>query len=377
MDAFVRNYFGDDSDRGVLVDTLFDHARLLKEPKKTRAKIARLTEAFYQIREIEEVEPGLITKNSEMKNLIERVKMIARCDSHRSMLIIGGTGTGKEVFAKLFADNSPRKKFLPININDIPEELFDSELFGHKKGAFTGAVSDKQGLIEAMDGGVLFLDEIGDLAYHLQTKLLRAIREQQIRRLGETEFRSINVIFIFATNVNVFEKAKQGKFRADLLNRMDETLFLPAITHRKDDIQILWQHFLATFGRNFVPCIKGFSKGVSALLEGYSWPGNVEEIRRVAKSVLLDLELENRDATLPRYAIRESDVLKYIGPKKEVINQIKKVLALNYQEAVLNFKKNLLFQAQKEGRGDGLTPYRYLEMKRSTYYDECRKCRVV
>lgn len=217
--------------------------------------------------------------------MLEVYKLIARVSSGRSTVLLEGeSGTGKELVARAIHANSPRRDqpFVPVHCAAIPDTLLESELFGHEKGAFTGAVAARQGLFEAADRGTLFLDEIGDIGPALQVKLLRAIQEQEVRRVGSTAPVKVDVRIIAATNRDLAQMVKEGKFRDDLFYRLNVVrIVLPPLRERREDIPMLAHHFLQKVSvANDLP-VRGFVPETMALLERYHWPGNVRELENV------------------------------------------------------------------------------------------------
>ncbi|TAL26480.1 MAG: sigma-54-dependent Fis family transcriptional regulator, partial [Nitrospirae bacterium] len=228
---------------------------------------------------------NIITKNALMLNILETVKKVAAPDS--PVLIYGESGVGKELIARAIHDASDRaeKPFIPINCGAIPENIIESELFGHEKGSFTGAYTKKSGLLEIADSGTLFLDEIGDLPMQLQIKLLRVIETQSFFRVGGTREIKVDVKFVFATNKDIKAEAEKGGFRPDLYYRISAlTVHIPPLRERKDDIPLLIAHFIES---NPPFKHKKFSKDALDALSEYSWPGNVRELQNVLHRTLL------------------------------------------------------------------------------------------
>jgi two-component system, NtrC family, response regulator PilR len=212
-------------------------------------------------------------------DLIQRVSQTAT-----NVLITGESGTGKELIAKAIHYNGPLKDkaFVTINCGAIPENLMESEMFGHKKGSFTGAISDKMGLFEVADGGTLFLDEVGELPLNIQVKLLRAIQERVIRMVGGTEDLKIEVRIIAATNRNLEEFVKAGGFREDLYYRLNVIhINSPSLRERRDDIPLLAKHFLDKYSSKLVKGVKSISAEAMEMLKKYDYPGNVRELENI------------------------------------------------------------------------------------------------
>ncbi|MGE0416089.1 MAG: sigma 54-interacting transcriptional regulator [Acetobacteraceae bacterium] len=225
---------------------------------------------------------GLIAQSPAMKSVLELVGKVA--DSHVTVLVLGETGTGKEVISRLLHATSGRrdKPFIAQNCAAMPADLLESELFGHRKGAFTGAIADKQGLFAAADGGVLFLDEIGDLPLGLQSKLLRVLQDGEVRPLGATTGQRHDVRVIAATNVDLKSRVADGRFREDLFYRISVfPIVLPPLRQRPDDIAALAEHFLAEFRQHRgTPTIR-ITPEAQTLLRQYPFPGNVRELRNI------------------------------------------------------------------------------------------------
>lgn len=215
----------------------------------------------------------------EIYNLIARV-----ADTSATVLLIGESGTGKEVLARTIHQQGARAStpFVPINCAAIPSELLESELFGHEKGAFTGAVQTKVGKFELANGGTLFLDEVGSLRLDLQAKLLRALQEREIERVGGTRTIKIDVRIIAATNRDLKRMMEEGTFREDLYYRLNVVpIVVPPLRHCKEDIPALVDHFLNKYNREFNRKVRGFSAGAMAALFEYDWPGNVRELENI------------------------------------------------------------------------------------------------
>ncbi|WP_234283644.1 MULTISPECIES: two-component system response regulator GlrR [unclassified Halomonas] len=227
---------------------------------------------------------SIITRSPEMERVLEQARMVASSDV--SVLITGPSGSGKELLARAIHDASPRANhpFVAINCGALPEQLLESELFGHAKGAFTGAVSDHKGLFQAAEGGTLFLDEIGDMPLPLQVKLLRALQERQIRPLGSTQSIPVNVRILSATHRDLSQAMHQGEFREDFFYRLNVVnLKLPALKDRAEDVPLLARHLVAQAAERHKPFVKGFSPEALNLLATSAWPGNVRQLVNVVE----------------------------------------------------------------------------------------------
>ncbi|HKQ63888.1 MAG TPA: sigma-54 dependent transcriptional regulator [Methylomirabilota bacterium] len=241
---------------------------------------------------------GLLTQSARMHEILRIIDRVAPTDS--AVLILGESGTGKELVARAIHENSPRgpRAFVPIHCGALPREVFESELFGHEKGAFTGAVGTKPGLVELADGGTLFLDEIGEMEPDSQVKLLRAIETGTFFRVGATRPRRVDVRLVAATNRDLAEAMKRGEFRQDLYYRINTiTVSLPPLRERPDDVALLARHFVeanAKYG------VKRLTAGTMTALEAYSWPGNVRELlHAVERAVILSKGDEIFPSDLP------------------------------------------------------------------------------
>lgn len=250
-----------------------DHKNLQKENRQLRQELT-MKYGFTQI----------IGESDGIKNCLSLVERVA--DSDSTILVTGESGTGKELIAKAIHYNSPRAKgpFIAINCGAIPSELLESELFGHVKGAFTGAVSNRAGRFELADDGTLFLDEIGDLDPSLQVKILRALQEKSFEPVGSTKTMSVNVRVITATNVDLDKAVAEGRFREDLYYRLNVIpIHIPALRERKTDVPLLLNHFLEKFNKNKSKKITGFSQESLVSLMNYSWPGNIRELENLVE----------------------------------------------------------------------------------------------
>ncbi len=225
---------------------------------------------------------NLVGNSEAMHKIYSLVKRVS--DSPTNVLITGESGTGKEMVAKAIHYNGPLKDkaFVTINCGAIPENLMESEMFGHKKGSFTGAIADKPGLFEVADGGSLFLDEVGELPLSIQVKLLRAIQERVIRRVGATEDSHVDVRIIAATNRNLEDMVSTGAFRQDLFYRLNViNIRTPSLRERREDITLLANHFLAKYNSRLVKTISAISREAMDLLKKYDYPGNVRELENI------------------------------------------------------------------------------------------------
>ncbi len=252
----------------LVVQRSLDHCRLVRENARFRE----------ELKGKDEWSP-LVGSSPAM---LEVYKLVARVSESRSTVLLQGeSGTGKELIARAIHSNGPRrdKPFIPVNCGALPDTLLESEMFGYEKGAFTGAVGTKAGLFEAANGGTLFLDEIGELGPALQVKLLRVMQDQEVRRVGGTGSLKVDVRIIAATNRDLEQFVKEGKFRDDLYYRLNVVrITLPSLADRKEDIPMLAHHFLHKCAAGSPGVVRGLLPETMALLTQYRWPGNVREL---------------------------------------------------------------------------------------------------
>ncbi|MCK5888688.1 MAG: sigma 54-interacting transcriptional regulator [Methylococcales bacterium] len=227
---------------------------------------------------------NILTRSQLMENLLGQVHRLSQGDA--SLFIHGQSGTGKELIAQAIHKASPRSKgpFIAVNCSAIPEDLLESELFGHRKGAFSGAFENRQGLFQSADNGTLFLDEIGDMSAGFQVKLLRALQERQVRPVGSNVNIKVNVRIVSASHHDLEKMADEGQFRMDLFYRMNvATLTLPTLAERREDISLLANHFITHSDGTYTYIAKGFSNQALELLVAYDWPGNVRQLKNVVE----------------------------------------------------------------------------------------------
>jgi two-component system, NtrC family, response regulator AtoC len=273
---------------------------LMKDEEAVRklvTKVQKLSKNVNLRKEVENLRDQIIDRNKykavvgESKVVLKVLKMIQKVEKNDILVLITGeSGTGKEVIANTIHYNSPRKRrsFVPVNMAAIPADLIESELFGHEKGAFTGATTRRIGKFEEANGGTIFLDEIGEMELGLQTKLLRVLQESTITRIGSNKEISLDVRVLAATNKNLGKRVKEGLFREDLYYRLQGFLIhLPPLHERENDVIILAKHFLADFcSRNKIP-LKSFERDAIESLIAHPWPGNVRELRSVVERAVL------------------------------------------------------------------------------------------
>lgn len=257
--------------------------------RESRTEVRSLKRQVAALESSEDDGFEIIGESNAMQEIFTTIEKLR--DTDANILILGENGTGKDLVARALYHHSPRsgQVFVGIDLGSIPEQLFESELFGYEKGAFTDARRDKPGRMEVATGGTLFLDEIGNLSLPMQAKLLTAIEKQQITRLGATRPISIDVRLISATNINIHEMVGKGTFRQDLLYRINTIeLHIPPLRERGNDIQLLADYFLARYARKYKKDIKGLSRDARSKLQNYNWPGNVRELQHaIERAVIL------------------------------------------------------------------------------------------
>jgi len=284
-------------------------------------------------------ERSLVGEGARMKEVYQFLKRVAPTDS--TVLIEGESGTGKELAARALHRNSPRagKPFVAINCSAIPETLLESDLFGHERGAFTGAASLKRGRLEVADGGVVFLDEIGELALSLQVKLLRVLQEREFERVGGTHPIKVDIRLIAATNSNLEQAMREGRFRQDLYYRLAVlTITMPTLCERKDDIPMLVRHFVQKHAKRCKVKARPVSREALACLVNYDWPGNVRELENAIERALV---MGTSDMILPEDL---PETLLERTPPPEIIEA-------KYHVKLKEWKKQLILDAVEQTQG--------------------------
>jgi two-component system response regulator PilR (NtrC family) len=324
------------------IKRLLEHRALSLENSLLRQEINR-TYDFDQI----------IGQSQSMKNIFKIIRRVS--SSEGTVLITGKSGTGKELVARAIHYNSNRKqkRFMPINCGAIVETLFESELFGHKKGSFTGAASDKEGLFKAADGGSVFLDEVSEIPLHLQVKLLRAIEQKEVIPVGYTDPVSIDLRIIAATNRDLRREVESGKFREDLFYRLNVVeIDLPSLTERREDVPLLCQHFLEVYRKSMGRLIQGFTNEAMNAMMQYQWRGEVRELENVVERAVIFCDKEYIGLEhLPEYFRQVSTHGGMITPGgQQTLRDAVKAFERTYIEQVLvNHERNKEATAQALG----------------------------
>ena len=302
---------------------------------------------------------NIVTRSGAMLHLLEQVKLLG--PTHVNVLISGASGTGKELLAQAIHQHSQVSNgpFVAINCGAVPGELLESELFGHKKGAFTGAVKDHQGLFQQAQGGTLFLDEIGDMPLNLQVKLLRVLQEKTIRPVGFQEEISIDVRIVSATHKNLPEAIKNQQFREDLYYRLNViNLKLPPLCERREDISLLAQYFSASIAKRMNQNEKHFANDAMHALVRYDWPGNIRQLQNVVEQVV---------ALTPGEVISAHLVLAALDSNE------KSVEPLSLNDAKKEFERDYVINTLKMAGGNVAEGAKLAKRNRSDFYKLIKK----
>jgi two-component system response regulator PilR (NtrC family) len=301
-----------------------------------------------KLQELSATFPEIIGKSREMLKIFDMIRRVAPTPAN--VLIYGESGTGKELVAQAIHDHSTvaSHSFVPITCSAIPEDLMESELFGHVKGSFTGAISDKSGLFNEADNGTAFLDEIGELTPIIQTKLLRVLQEREIKPVGGTRTKSINVRIIAATNKILEDEIRAGRFREDLFYRLAVVpLRVPALRERKDDVPLLVKHFLNKYSRRLGKEIQEMSSYAMQVLMNYNFPGNVRELENIIER---GVALESSNIILPESLSfagsnkqpHQEPILVSSNPLMQAAESEEELYDLGIERVIANLEKRLI-----------------------------------
>ena len=312
---------------------------------------------------------NLIGGSEGIQKVCSLIEKVAETDS--TILILGESGTGKELVARTIHYNSPRKNkpLIPINCGAIPETLLESELFGHEKGAFTGASATRIGRFELADGGTIFLDEIGDMSPTLQVKLLRVLQQREFERVGGVRTIKVDVRIIAATNIDLEHAVNEGKFREDLYYRLNVIpVVVPPLRERIDDIPLLMDHFLNHFNKFKKRDIKGFSPAAMEILMSYPWPGNIRELENlVERLVILKGEGTICPDDLP------DKFVSHKFSKEGALHITLPATGVNLKDVVEEFENNLILQALQKAQGVKNKAAQLLSLNRTTLVEKLKK----
>ncbi len=312
---------------------------------------------------------AIIGRSEKMESVFRLLERVAPARS--TVLITGESGTGKELIAKSIHESSPRADmpFVVVNCSNIPSELLESELFGHTRGAFTGAVEAKKGLFEAADGGSIFLDEIGDLRFETQVRLLRVIQEREFTPVGETSPTKVDARIIAATNVELKEAVKNGTFREDLYYRLSVIpVELPALRTRPEDILPLAQHFIRKYSKeNGRVVSENLSPEVLSLLENYYYPGNVRELENIIERAVVIAPTDEITVECLRPEVRNSQTaFGMIRDGEGVSGEIDLARGVNFFDAVRRFENDLIRRALDQTGGHQVRAAKLLGLNPTT-----------
>lgn len=311
----------------------------------------------------------IIGESEAMRRVFDLIRKVSATNTN--VLITGRSGTGKELVARAVHANSGRanKRFIPVNCGAIPENLFESELFGYRKGAFSGAVNNHDGIFKEAGGGTVFLDEIGEIPEHIQVKLLRAIQEKEIQPLGSSSAVKIDVRIVAATNRNLEEEVEKGNFREDLFYRLNIIeIRLPELSERKEDIPLLARHFMNKYNREFHRQIKGIdSEAIKALMQ-YEWKGQVRELENVIERAVI---LCDNDY------IRKSDLPVGLQQKHHTSADNGDIFETeNLEESLAEFEKRQITHMLSMLNGNRAEAARRLGIDPSTLYRKMEKYQI-
>ena len=335
--------------------------------RKRRKEEERQTLRHAMVRSVKR--EGFIGRSEVMENVFRLVDRVATARS--TVLITGESGTGKELVAKAIHEASPRSQcpFVVVNCSNIPSELLESELFGHTKGAFTGAIAAKKGLFEVADTGSIFLDEIGDLRPETQVRLLRVIQEKEFTPVGDTAPVKVDVRIIAATNVDLKEAVRNGQFREDLYYRLSVVpLELPPLRSRREDILPLTQHFIRKYAEeNGRPISESVRPEVLALLENYNYPGNVREHENIIERAYVIAPTDEITVECLRPEVRDPELAtKMIAASEGVSNDIDLARGVNFYDEVKKFEVDLIHRALQQTGGHQSRAARLLGLNATT-----------
>jgi DNA-binding NtrC family response regulator len=342
-----------------IVDKALSHKKLISENSDLKSKLL----SKYQFNNI-------IGKSKPIQNVLDMIEKVADTDS--TILISGESGTGKELIAKAIHYNSSRnnKAFIPINCGAIPSELLESELFGHVKGAFTGAINNRQGRFELANKGTLFLDEIGDLSPNLQVKLLRVLQEKKFEPVGSAKTIESDVRIVAATNVDLSRAVKEGNFREDLFYRLNVIpMNIPSLRDRYDDIPILLEHFIQKFNTHKGIHITGIHPMALDKLMAYSWPGNIRELENFVERVsILRKEGIIEVSDIPHY-FEDNQAQQLIGHMNIDIPES----GMDFNTAIAAYENQLIVNALNKTGWNRNQAALLLRLNRTTLVEKIKK----
>ena len=329
------------------VRNIVDHARKTKENIRLKERLAK----DFDVSQI-------VGRSPQIEEILEVVRRVASTPA--SVLICGQSGTGKEMIAKAlhYLGDRASQPFVIVNCAAIPDTLLESELFGHKKGAFTDAVADKKGQFEEADGGTIFLDEIGDMSLSIQSKMLRVLQEREFNRIGETKPRRVNVRVLAATNKDLAEAIRKGEFREDLYFRINViNIRIPSLRERREDIPLLAEHFIRQYNYSIGKKITAITDEALAILADYHWPGNIRELENLIERAVI---FSNTDV-IEAGTIRDN-LLQWQRPAGDLEGFLEQ--HGNYKDAVEAFEQELIKRAFDRSRGHFSNAAKQLRLSR-------------
>ena len=338
----------------ITVESAVKRKKLLEENRHLKRKL----ENNYKFGQV-------IGKSDKMQLIFSMIDRIAQ--SKATVLLSGESGVGKEVFAKLIHERSKRKdkNFVVINCGAIPENLIESELFGHEKGAFTGANQVKIGKFEQADQGTVFLDEVGELPLSMQVKFLRVLQEREFQRVGSLESIKTDIRIIAATNKNLMEEVKNGNFREDIYYRLNVINFeIPPLRERKEDIPLLAEHFLESFTKEYNKDLKIIDIEALSILVNYPWLGNVRELKNTIERAVVVAEKNEETLTknhIPKEILGEDNNMQYTANEKMTLKEFEKIFITN---------------TLKQTNGNKTKTAEILGVKRQTLYNKIKEYEI-
>ncbi len=345
-----------------------DADRLLITLRNALEKRSWLQEKENLLAQLDEAFP-IVGVSPQLQHILESVQTIAR--SPAKVLILGESGTGKELIARALHRYSPRhaKPFVRVNCAAIPGELLESELFGYRRGSFTGASQDHKGKFLAADGGTLFLDEIGDLELRLQGKLLTVLQEGEVEIIGGNRPRRVDVRVIAATNRDLWKMVEENQFREDLYHRLNVVqLYIPPLRERKSDIPVLARYFLIRFAKMYNKKLVDFTTEALFLLRDYDWPGNIRELKNTVEKIVVFAQNET---------VRPADVYQALNNEWEAAGEKEPENLLPLRDAMENFEKKHIKKVLEVSNWKIGEASNFLGINRATLFKKMRKLKIV
>jgi PAS domain S-box-containing protein len=342
-----------------------DVMKLMDELRKRTTMIENLSDKFGQVTTCKYTFADILGNNAELKKCIQLADRAAQ--SNTTVLLLGESGTGKELFAHAIHHASSRreKPFIKINCAAIPENLLESEFFGYAKGAFTGAVKSRIGKFELANGGTLFLDEIGDMNLNLQGKLLRVLQEMEFERVGGNQTIHVDVRVIAATNRNLRDLIRMGKFREDLYYRLNVVeITIPPLRVRKEDLPILVNHLIVKLNRKLGKKVKGLSQDAEEVLYSYEWPGNIRELENVVERVMVTVDEE---------ILTKKNFIQHVSQFKPIPERDVELIPIDRMEQILIQKALMKFGNSVEGKRRAAQA---LNISLATLYNKIKRAKL-